>query len=207
MTIIDRETWPRRGHYAFFAPMSHPFYALTFPVDVTPLRAYCGDRGLPFYPAMVFAVTKAMERVEAFLYRDRDGVIVRHDSLVPSFTDLRPGSELFHIVTLEAGADLAGFCRRAREQSARQTEFLTGGPWDGDQEVYFTCLPWFPLTALTNERDVNPSDTIPRVSWGRWEERDGRALLNLSLELNHRLLDGVHVGQLYAALNTLLGEL
>ena len=26
MTIIDKETWPRRAHYDFFTPMSDPFY-------------------------------------------------------------------------------------------------------------------------------------------------------------------------------------
>ena len=175
MTIIDKETWPRRAHYDFFTPMSDPFYTLTFPVDVTPLRAWCKGRSLPFYPAMVFAVTKAMEAVDAFHYKDRDGVIVRHDTLVPSFTDLKPGSELFQIIT--------------------------SGPWDGDQLVYFTCLPWFPLTALKNEKDVNPSDSVPRAAWGRWEEKGSRTRLLLSLELNHRLLDGVHVGRFYEALN------
>ncbi|MCQ4720959.1 chloramphenicol acetyltransferase, partial [Flavonifractor plautii] len=67
--------------------------------------------------------------------------------------------------------------------------------------VYFTCLPWFPLTALKNEKDVNPSDSVPRAAWGRWEEEGSRTRLLLSLELNHRLLDGVHVGRFYEALN------
>ena len=97
MTIeIDRESWPRRRLYEHFRPMSDPFYALTFPVDVTPLRAWCGRTGCSFYPALVYGVTRAMERVDAFLYKDRGGVIVKHDRLVPSFTDLKPGSDLFH---------------------------------------------------------------------------------------------------------------
>lgn len=197
---IDREHWERREHYAFFAPMSHPFYSLTFPVDVTPLRQRCKREGLPFYPAMVFAVTKAMEQVEAFLYKDRNGAIVRHDRLVPSFTDLKKGSELFHIVTLEAGEDLSDFCRRAKAASEAQTEFLPTGPWAEDELIYFTCLPWFPITSLTNERDMVPWDSVPRVSWGRWEEQGDRTMLSLSLELNHRLLDGVHVGKFYQTL-------
>lgn len=204
MEIIERATWKREEHYRFFAPMSHPFYSLTFPVDVTTLRQYVKGRGLSFYAAMVFLVTKAMEDVEEFRLRDRQGVIVRHDRLIPSFTDLKPGSELFQIVTLEAGDDLADFCRRAKAKAAAQSEFIMSGDWEEDQLIYFTCLPWFPLTALTNERDVDPSDTIPRVSWGRWEERDGRTILGLSLELNHRLLDGYHVGQFYAALTARL---
>lgn len=208
MQIIDKDTWPRREVYDFFAGMSHPFYALTFPVDVTPLQAWCRERGLSFYMAMVYGVTKAMERVDAFLYKDRGGQIVRVDRLVPSFTDLHPGSEQFHIVTLEAGDDLADFCRRARAKSAAQTVFISeSGPWAPDELVYFSCLPWFPLTAATNERDADPSDSIPRVTWGRWEERDGRTLLSLSLELNHRLLDGAHVGRFYAELNAWLQTL
>lgn len=156
---------------------------------------------MPFYPAMVFGVTKAMEAVDAFHYKDRDGVIVRHDTLVPSFTDLKPGSELFQIVTVEAGEDPADFCPPGQGPGGGPDRVHHLRPWDGDQLVYFTCLPWFPLTALKNEKDVNPSDSVPRAAWGRWEEEGSRTRLLLSLELNHRLLDGVHVGRFYEALN------
>ena len=205
--LIDLSAWERREIYEFFAPMSDPFYALTFPVEVTRLRERCKAEGLSFYMAMTFAVTKAMERVDAFLYKDRGGVIVKHRRLVPSFTDLMPGSELFRIVTLEAGDDMAEFCRRAKAKSAAQREFISPCPWDGDELVYFTCLPWFPVSALKNERDANPADSVPRVSWGKWRVEGGRTLLDLSLELNHRLLDGVHVGRFFAELTRFMEEL
>ena len=206
-TVIDKAAWPRSAHYDFFGGMSDPFYALTFPVDITPLRAWCRARGLSFYMAMVYGVTKAMERVDAFLYKDRNGVIVKHDRLIPSFTDLRPGSDLFYIVTVEAGEDPEEFCRRAKERSAEQTGFITSGDWAEDELVYFTCLPWFPVTAFTNERDLNPSDSVPRASWGRWRQEGDRYLLDLSLELNHRLLDGVHVGKFYDELTRWINSL
>ena len=206
-TVIDKAAWPRSAHYDFFSGMSDPFYALTFPVDITSLRAWCRARGLSFYMAMVYGVTKAMERVDAFLYKDRNGVIVKHDRLIPSFTDLRPGSDLFYIVTVEAGEDPEEFCRRAKARSAEQTGFITSGDWAEDELVYFTCLPWFPVTAFTNERDLNPSDSVPRVSWGRWRQEGDRYLLDLSLELNHRLLDGVHVGKFHDELTRWINSL
>lgn len=206
-TVIDKERWPRRAHYDFFSPMSDPFYTLTFPVDVTNLRRYVRARGISFYYAMVYAVTKAMDGVEAFRYKIRGEEIVYHDRLVPSFTDLRPGEELFYIVTLEAGDDMADFCRRAREASRSQTVFLDSARWALDEQIFFTCLPWFPVTALTNEKDLNPEDSVPRVSWGKYQEREGRLELLISLELNHRLVDGVHVGKFYEALNGLIGAL
>ena len=207
MTVIDKETWPRRGHYEFFAPMSNPFYSLTFPVDVTALKSYTKRNNLSFYYSLVYLVTKAMDQVEAFRYKCRGDEIVLHDHLIPSFTDLKPGSELFHITTLEAGEDMAGFCRRAGEASRAQTKFINNGPWPGDQLIYFTCQPWFPITSLTNERDLNPEDSVPRVAWGKYEEKDGRLVLSMSLELNHRLVDGVHVGQFYQRLNALMEAL
>lgn len=203
-TVIDYASWPRRGHYEFFKPMSNPFYSLTFPVDVTALKHYTKARGLSFYHALVYCVTKAMDAVEAFRVKDRDGAIVRHDRLIPSFTHLEPGSELFRIVTLEAGDDLADFCRRAGERARAQTEFITQGDWAEDELVYFTCVPWFPITSLTNERDMVPGDSVPRVAWGKYEARDGRCVLSMALELNHRLLDGVHAGRFYEALGRIL---
>ena len=207
MKRIDMEQWPRRGHYNFFAPMSDPFYTLSFPVDVTALRTYCKAEGLSFYHALVYGVTKAMEAVEAFHYKDRQGEIIYHERLVPSFTHLEPGGELFRIITLDAGNDLADFCRRAGAQAAAQRDFITQGPRDGDALIYFTCLPWFPLTSLTNEKDLKPWDSVPRAAWGRWEEQKDKTMLNLSLELNHRLLDGVHVGRFYQRLCQWMEEL
>ena len=163
---------PGREVYDFFAGMSHPFYALTFPVDVTPLRAWCRERGLSFYMAMVYGVTKAMERVDAFLYKDRGGQIVRVDRLVPSFTDLHPDSGQFHIVTLERGRTWRPSAGRPRPaRPPRRLSSPPRAPGAPDELVYFSCLPWFPLTAVTNERDTDPADSIPRVTWGRWEER------------------------------------
>ena len=206
MTIIDKETWPRRAHYDFFTPMSDPFYTLTFPVDVTPLRAWCRGRSLPFYPAMVFAVTKAMEAVDAFHYKDRDGVIVRHDTLVPSFTDLKPGSQQFHIVTLPKEGDLDSFCRTTRAKSEAQQTFLDQSG-ELDDLIYFSCTPWFDLTGCTNERDFDKDDNIPRITWGKYVPADGRETLGMCLEVNHRFVDGWHLGQFYQHLQQAIDAL
>ena len=37
---------------------------------------------------------------------------------------------------------------------------------------------------------------IPRVTWGKFEQREGRLLLPYAVQLNHRLLDGWHLSQL-----------
>lgn len=207
MREVDMAQWKRRERYEFFKGLSWPFWSVSFPVDVTGLHRWSHENGLSFYYALVYLCTRALEEVEAFHYKDRGEGIVWHDRLVPSFTDLHPGQEDFHIVTLEAGEDLADFCRRARELSRAQTAFVDDGAWQ-DEMVYFTCLPWMPITALSNERELDPTDSIPRLSWGKYvTDANGRDSLNMTISVNHRLIDGVHVGRFYEALTARLAAL
>lgn len=207
MREVDLARWQRRERYEFFKGLDWPFWSVSFPVDVTGLHRWSHEKGLSFYYALVYLCTKSLEEVEAFRYKDRGEGIVWHDRLVPSFTDLVPGQEDFHIVTLEAGEGLADFCRRAREMSRAQTAFVDDGAWR-DELVYFTCLPWMPITALSNERDLDPADSIPRLSWGKYvTDQQGRDSLNMTISVNHRLIDGVHVGRFYEALTARLEAL
>ena len=43
---IDIEHWERREIFRFFSPLSNPFYAVTFRLDVTELCRLCKARGL-----------------------------------------------------------------------------------------------------------------------------------------------------------------
>ena len=206
MRIIDPNTWPRRDIFDFFSKISNPFYSVTFNVDVTEAYAYAKRSGLSFYYALVYLVTRAINSVEAFRYALVDGELVLLDERSPSFTDLKKGSESFHIVTMPCKGDIAEFCFDAKRRSAEQTTFLSTDK-EGVDLIYFSCLPWVELTALTNERDFDPDDAIPRVSWGKFHERDGRKILGMSLELNHRFTDGVHIGKFAEVLEKLISEL
>ena len=206
MRTIDMETWPRRGMYEYFSGVSNPFYSVTVQLNVTALAAWAKREGLSFYYALVYLCTEAVNRTEAFRYDIRDGQVVLLDRREPSFTDLKPGAELFHIVTMAAGEDIRAFCREARRISRAQEIFLDTAAEAGPL-IYFSCLPWVELTALTNERDFDRDDTVPRIAWGRYVEQNGRLKLGLSLEVNHRFIDGLHIGQFVRALEGLIAAL
>ena len=110
MRELDLQTWPRRAVYELFSGCDWPFYQISFPLDVTNLRAYTKKEGLSFYYTLAWLLTKGMEQQEAFLIRIRRGKLFVMDELLPSCTDLRPGAEVFHFVTLPAGDDPADFC-------------------------------------------------------------------------------------------------
>lgn len=191
---IDMSTWPRREIYDFFSPISNPFYSVTFTLDVTNLYRYVKERELSFYYALVYLCTQAVNRVEAFLYTIEDGKVRIYDKRQPSFTDLEKGSELFRMVFVPCEGSLDEFCRAAKAKSESQHFFFDPTAETNDL-IYFSCLPWMDVTGLTNERNLDPDDAIPRIAWGKYIDVDGRKQLHISLEINHRLIDGVHLGR------------
>ena len=206
MKTVDVETWPRREIFAFFSGISNPFYAVTFRLDVTALRRYTKERGLSFYHSLIWLCTRALERVEAFSYALREGQLVHLESRRPSFTHLKPGSESFQIVTLPCEGTMEDFCAAAGEKAEKQ-DFFIDAAGEGIDMIFFSCLPWLDLTALTNERDLDPDDAIPRIAWGKYTEENGRLLLGLSVEVNHRFIDGLHIWQFAKELEKLIAEL
>ena len=156
-----------------FSGVSQPFYSVTFRVDVTNLHAYTKARGISFYYALGYLVTDAVNSVVNFRYTIRDGEVWLLDKRIPSLTDLKPGSEQFHIVTLPKTGTLDEFCCAAKAKSAAQQSFLDQD-CETDALIYISTTPWFDLTSCTNERDFDKDDAIPRITWGKFVPENGR---------------------------------
>lgn len=197
MKILDYENWPRRQAYEFFSDISDPFYMVTFRQDVTGMYEYTRKNGLSFYYGLIWACNMAINDVEAFRVAIRDDRLVILSRRDPSFTDLKKGSEQFHIVTMEHESDIGTFCHKAALLSENQDFFIDMSK-ENDELVYYSCLPWIDLTALTNERNTSDpkmkDDSIPHIAWGRYNDEEGKKILGMSMEVNHRFIDGIHIG-------------
>ena len=210
MRTGNDSVWERREAYEYFSAFSNPFYMVTFRQDVTDLYRYTKSRGLSFYAGMIWACTQSINDVGAFLVTMRDGEPVRLARRDPSFTALKPGAEQFHIVTMEHIPDPDAFCLEADRLSKTQDTFLDTEK-ESDSLIYYSCLPWIDLTALTNERNLSApgalDDSIPRLAWGKYTEENGRKTLGISMEVNHRFIDGVHIGRFAERFNAYLSQL
>jgi len=206
MHPIDYENWPRKAIFEFFSATELPFYSVTFNLDVTNLLRYTREHQLPFYEALTYFATKAVNGVDAFSYSICNGAVVKLEDRTPSFTDLDKETELFRIVTPPPANSLEDYCEKARKAKSEQKSFITEEA--GNLElVYISCLPWIELTSLTNEHSLNKDDAFPRIGWGKYVERDGRKILGISIEVNHRFIDGVHIGKFGQLLQQMIDEL
>ncbi len=145
---------------------------------------------------MIFAVTTVANTCENFRYRIRDGRVILHEKTHPSFTDITPGDDQFKIVTMDLTGDLPGFSDLAREASQRQTSYFPDAiSAQRDDLIYLTCLPWISFTGMSHTIRLNPDDSAPRISWGKYFREKDRVFLPLSVQMNHALADGLHVGE------------
>lgn len=208
---VNLETWERKDIFQFFEPVSNPFYVVTFRQDVTKLYQYAKKNQISFYYALVYLCTKAMNRVPAFGYVIREKSVYRLEKRIPSFTDLRKGSEHFYIVTMECEGSMTDFCKAAKEKSKAQKYFIDASE-EQDHLIYFSCLPWMDVTSVTHDRDLlaknATDDSVPRITWGKYVTKEnGKMELGMSMEVNHRLIDGVHIGRFVQELTKLIEQL
>lgn len=207
MKEIDIDSWKRKAHYLFFSRMDYPQFNICFDVDITEFLAKVKGLGLPFYYSMIHASTKAADGVEEFRYRARDGKVVLHESLTPAFTDMDRDSGLFRMVAVGMNDDIARFCAAAREKSAAQTEPFVASDFIGrDDYIYYTSIPWISFTHISHTISLNRNDSVPRLSWGKYYERDGRILLPYSVQVHHAFADGIHIARFKDALEHILSR-
>ena len=194
---IDMEHWERREHFTFFYPMDYPHFNVCMNIDVTPLATFCKTKRLSFYYAMIHAVTQAANETENFRYRIRDGKVVLHDRVHPSFTqmDERVSTALFKIITVDFKEDLREFVQAAAQENAAQKSFFTPQELTGERDdlLYLTCLPWFAFTQISHPLALNRNDSVPRISWGKYYREGDNILLPFSVQASHALMDGLHV--------------
>ena len=198
MRIIDETTWQRKAHSDFFARIANPIYSITFPLDVTAPYAFAKKEGLSFYYVVMWLCTRAVNRVEAFHYKLRPDGVVLHEVLSPSFT-FPHACGMFGIadVDFDMGENLREFCARAAHTQESQKNPLPSVDEDmRDDQIYISCLPWIAFTHLSQETSGDPNDSTPRMCWGKFEEKDGRKIMPMTVQVNHRLIDGAHLGQL-----------
>lgn len=195
MKYIDLEQWPRKNHFQFFSGLSFPFYNVTSSLEVTRLYAYAKEHRLSFYYSLIYITLTVMNNIPDFRYKIRGDQVVLYDKLHPSFVVLSEPEHLLKIVNAELSGTMEEFCAAARHCAQTQTGYFPSAESElRDDLVYISCTPWFSFTSLTNEMDSDPDDSIPRVTWGKFERKHEKLVLPYAVQLNHRLLDGYHLG-------------
>ncbi len=196
MKRIDMETYPRRDHFNNFYGMAYPYVGVTAEADVTGLVKLCREKGFSFYLMALHAAALAADSVPEFRRRIDGGGVVEYDECPTSHTELKPDGT-YAYCTLHHHLPLTEYLERAEKARAAVRESGSIQEDEDVQSMYFiSTLPWLHYTALIQPVACG-EESNPRITWGKYEEKDGRVMLPLTVLVHHALADGLHLARFY----------
>ena len=205
METIDMAIWPRKSLFEFFRQTAAPHFSITAPVDVTHLEKCRLEAGFSFFNAVLYAIMTAANAVPELRMRFQKSRVVKHAVVHASATVPIEGDRFafFGVEYVTSWEVFNAACQTAIEKAKNQDELSEH--IESDDWIFLSCLPWVSFTALTNPNG-GPDDCIPRITWGKRESRHAQASIPVGIQVHHALVDGVHVGRFFEALNDILAS-
>lgn len=204
MKFVDIENWKRKDHYNYFKQLDYPHFNICGNVDITNFYKYIKKNELPFFVSVLYASTKTANSIKEFRYRIREDKLIEHDVVSPSFTVMGE-DEVFSFCTVKFIEKYNDFKNNALAEIEKTKNNVNIKDEPGrDDLLYITSIPWISFTNITHPIQMKPVDSIPRISWGKYFEENGKIKLPLSVQAHHALVDGVHVGRFFTTIQEIL---
>src|SRR5204863_1673744 len=63
--------------------------------------------------------------------------------------------------------------------------------------IYYSVIPWVSFTSFKHAGRLDKTQTVPRIVFGKIFDDGNAKKMPLSVEANHTIMDGIHVGKLF----------
>lgn len=188
----------RQKHFDFFHQMDQPHFNITTPLEIDPLLVYLKNQNIGLTPAMVYLVSQTANEIPAFQQRIRGNEIYQHDLVHPSFTVKTEASSVFSFCYVDFHKSFQVFLSRTQLAIDRmQTAPSFEDEPTRDDYLFISILPWIPFTSIQHAMHYHPSDSVPRIAWGKYTKVDQKTQIPLSIQAHHALVDGMDMGLFY----------
>jgi chloramphenicol O-acetyltransferase type A len=181
--------------------MDLPFYNLNVNVNITGIREVAKVNNVSLNNLLIFLTIRSINKIENFRYRLRENSVVLHESLHPSFAHIKAGDDLFSMITVDFHDNFIEFDLIIRKEIENTVSYFNLNKLAcRDDFVFISPIPWISFTATDHTLNLKKEDAIPRITWGKYFEDNGRILLPYNIQVNHIFVDGLHVGQFFEEL-------
>ena len=195
MRELDIESWNRKEHFAFFNQFEDPYFSVTVDLDVTNAFAYSKKNNRSFFVVYLYACMKAINTIENFKYRIHDDKVIVHDVIHASPTISRDDNT-FGCSFIYFTDDFDQFDKNYQTEKKRvqgTTDLFP--PEEGtDACIYCSAMPWFSFSGHKEPVFGVKKESVPKLAFGKYVEKDERLSMPVAIAVNHALVDGYHVG-------------
>ena len=196
-TELDISTWPRKATYEFFKDYEDPFFNFSANVDVGQLYRFCKQNSLSFSLTALYCSLVAANEIREFQIRFVGGRLVEFDRIHATQTILN-GDETFSFAYFEMQDNVFEF-NRSGQAALEKYKALKTFEVESDRSdlIYYSVIPWVSFTSFKHASRLDKSQTVPRIVFGKRFDDGDNKLIPLSVEANHMIMDGFHVGKFF----------
>lgn len=196
-TELNIETWARKATCEFFKDYEDPFFNFTANLDVSSVYRFCKANSLSFSLTALYYSLIAANEIREFRIRLVDGRLVEFDRIHATQTILND-DETFSFAYFEMRDDVFEFNRSGKAALEKYKALKTFDvETDRADLIYYSVIPWVSFTSFKHASRLDKRQTIPRIVFGKIFEDGERRLMPLSVEANHMIMDGFHVGKFF----------
>jgi len=194
---VDFQSWSRREYYEHFGSCDDPYFGVTVNVDCTVAYEVCKRLGHSFFAYYMFESIKAVNQVENFRYRIIDKDIWIFERIHASTTVGRLDGT-FSFALFEYTDEFSMFQKNANAKIEAVQKTCGLNVTDDAKRfdvIHYTTLPWFSFTSFRHEKNFGYKESIPKIAFGKFFERENKKWLPISINVNHGLMDGYHISK------------
>lgn len=197
MKIIDLATWKRRDHYNLYKNLEYPYLNISANVNIDNLYNWSKEQKISLFSCIAYLTSRAANQIPELRLRIRADQVIEHPMVHPSFTVLTD-DETFGFATIRYSPDFSEFHQNvtAGIEATKKNPTIHDEPGRDDM-IFLTTMTWVSFTQISHPLPLNPPDSFPRITWGKFFDQGQQRLMPLSLLANHALVDGLHVGKFF----------
>lgn len=193
MKEINIESWNRKRLYTHFRQLKDPYFGVVIPFDVTKAYQFSKAQNVSFFVKYLHDCMKAINAVDNFRYRIIDDKVVDFDVIHASATIAREDNTYgFSYITFNENLEQFVINFNKEKERIQNSDELYP-PVNGQDCIHCSALPWFSFSGH-KEPSSGQLESIPELAFSKVEEANGKLIMNVSVHVNHALIDGYHVG-------------
>lgn len=204
---LDLENWARKATYQFFKDYEDPFFNFSANVDVTRLYDFCKQNDLGYALSALYFSQLAVNKISEFKIRLVDGRLIEFERIDATQTILND-DETFSFAYFEMKDDVFEFVANGRD-ALEKYKALKSFDVERDRYdlIYYSVIPWVSFTSFKHASRLDKTQTVPRIVFGKMFEENAHRKMPVSVEANHRIMDGFHVGRYFIEFQEMINSL
>lgn len=197
MELIDIENWNRKEHFEFFSRMASPYFGITTEVDCTQAFEIAKELGRSFFAHYMHKSQVAVNAVDELKLRIVDGNVVKFDAIHTGSTVGRKDGT-FGLIFVHFDTDFDIFnaeMQREIDEVQNSTGLRLNNEDLKKDLIRYSTFPWHSFTSLLHPTHLDKTESVPKITFGKFSIRDGRKFMPVSVEAHHGLCDGIHIAK------------